>query len=654
MSELSEEPELKEAIVERVARSGLTGLAPGNVLLLLSALALSGFSIYTGFTGLLESWFHRMVHLVLIFFLVFLSEYKEGTEGEDGKARAKRLVGNGFALLGFLGVVAVALYSFIDYERIILRMGRPSNYDIIFGLILVYITLLASKKKLGWAVTIIAGFFLFYAFFGYLFPISLYHRGMSVSRFIDFIYNQTKGILGIPIKVAAEYVIMFIIFAAFLTRSGAGAFFIDLAFGLTGKMWGGPAKSAVVASAMMATINGSGVGNAVATGSITIPLMKKVGYKPHFAAAIEAAASNGGMITPPIMASVAFLIAEFTKTPYSKIMLVGIIPAFLYFAAVMAMVHFEAKRQDLGPMKDEDIPSVKEVMKKGWYFLIPIFILAGMLIRGFSPMLAASVGIAAMVLLSWIRKETRMGPIQILAAMEDGARNTIMVSVACAVAGIVVGVITGTGLGIKFSSMILAVARNNLFIVLILTMISSIILGMGMTAAAVYVIVSALTVPALLDMGVPVLPAHFFVYYYGIASALTPPVALAAYGAAGIAGADHNKTALTACRLAIVAYIVPFAFVYNPALMALGTVPKIILSLVTAFIGVIFLSAGFSRFLFVKMARLPQIILLVAGIGLMTHIVLVNVVGLLAASAIAIYLYLKMRRNHGQLSQSNC
>jgi TRAP-type uncharacterized transport system fused permease subunit len=267
-----------------------------------------------------------------------------------------------------------------------------------------------------------------------------------------------------------------------------------------------------------------------------------------------------------------------------------------------------------------------------------------MLIRGFSPMLSATVGIAAMVLLSYIRKETRMSFGDILSAMEDGAINTIMVSVACAAAGIVVGVITGTGLGIKFSSMILNVAGNSLFLVLILTMISSIILGMGMTAAAVYVIVSALTVPALLDMGVQVLPAHFFVYYYGIASALTPPVALAAYGAAGIAGADHNKTALTACRLAIVAFLVPFAFVYNPAIMAIGTLPKIILSVGTAFIGVIFLSAGFSRFLFVKLNRPIQIVMLVAGIGLLTHFVYLNAVALVVCLALAGYLFQKMRK----------
>ncbi|WP_020611540.1 TRAP transporter permease [Sediminispirochaeta bajacaliforniensis] len=632
---MTEELSSGDTIVEKLRSGGIRKIRVGEVLLCLFALALSGFSLYTGFTGLLESWLHRMIHLVCILMIAFLTDLNMPQAG-----KIKKVISVLFLIL----VAAIALYSFLDYEHIILRMGRPNHGDIVIGILLVLVTLMASKRKLGWAVTIIAACFLFYAFFGFLFPSSLYHRGMSISRFVDFIYNQTKGILGIPIKVAAEYVIMFILFAAFLNKSGAGNFFIDLAFGLTGKMWGGPAKAAVVASAMMATINGSGVGNAVATGSITIPLMKRVGYKPHFAAAIEAAASNGGMITPPIMASVAFLIAEFTNTPYSKIMLVGIFPAFLYFSAVLAMVHFEAKRLGLGPMRDEDIPSKREVLKKGWYYLLPIIILAAMLIMGYSPMLAASVGIVAMVLLSFIRKETRMGIWDILAAMEEGAKNTVMVSVACAVAGIVVGVITGTGLGIKFSSMILAVSRNSLFVVLLLTMVSSIVLGMGMTAAAVYVIVSALTVPALLDMGVAVLPAHFFVYYYGIASALTPPVALAAYGAAGIAGADHNKTALTACRLAIVAFLVPFAFVYNPALMAIGTPLSIVLSVGSAFFGVLFLSAGFSRFLFMKLDRIAQLLLLVGGLGLLSHLILVNVISLAVCLFIAVYLFRTSKR----------
>jgi len=627
-----------KTVIEKIRYNGFNSQNLKAKIYCLAALLLSGFSLYTGFFGLLESWKHRMIHLSLILLLVFMGEV--AFNGSKGKKIANKLIAYMMLLLLF----SVAIYAVIDYQNIILRMGRPNMLDKVFGTFLAIVVIVASKKRLGWAVTLLGCLFIFYALFGNFFPGNLYHRGMSYTRFIDFLFNQTIGILGVPIKVAAEYVIMFIIFGAFLTKSGAGQFFIELAFALTGRMWGGPAKTAVVASALMATINGSGVGNAVATGSITIPLMKKVGYKPHFAAAVEAAASNGGMITPPIMASVAFLIAEFTKTPYSKIMLYGLIPALLYFSAVILMVHFEAKRLNLKPMETEDIPDVWQVIKKGWYYLLPIIALAFLLIKGYSPMLAASIGIVMMVFLSYFRKDTRMGVWEILAAMEEGASNTIVVSVACAVAGIVVGVITGTGLGIKFSSMILSVAGNSMLIVLVLTMISSIVLGMGMTAAAVYVIVSALTVPALLDMGIMEMPAHFFVYYYGISSAITPPVALAAYGAAGIAGADQNRTAFTACRLAIVTFIVPFAFVYNPALLAIGTLPKIIFSVITALIGIFSLSAGFSRWLLSRLAKWQQILLIIGGIGLITHLLWINIIGVAILLSIIVMQLMERKR----------
>lgn len=607
--------------IEKVFKGGLGALSITERVYMLFAIALSSFSLYTAAFGLLESWKHRMIHLMLILALVFLGnltkDYKEGKKLKAG-------------LMGVMLVMwgALVIFASVDYEQIILRMGIPNMNDKIFGTILIMLVMMACYRKMGWAITSLGGLFMFYALFGNIFPGDLYHRGMSYGRFIDFLFNQTVGILGVPIKVAAEYVIMFIIFGAFLTKSGAGEFFIRLSFALTGRLWGGPAKAAVVASAMMATINGSGVGNAVATGSITIPLMKKVGYKPHFAAAVEAAASNGGMIMPPVMASVAFLIAEFTKTPYSQIMLHGLIPASLYFLAVILMVHFEAKKTDLSPLPDDQIPDLMEVLKSGWYFFVPIVVLAYMLIKGYSPMMAASIGIVIMVILSYAKKETRMGVKEILAALEEGSTNTIAVSVACAVAGIIVGVITGTGLGVKFSSMIVSMAGDSMFMVLFLTMISSIIMGMGMTAAAVYVIVSALTVPALINMGIPIMPAHFFVYYYGISSAITPPVALAAYGAAGIAGADHNKTAFTAIRLAIVTFVIPFAFVYNPELLAIGGLSDILITVLFAVIGVVALSAGISKWLISKATNLERIILIGVSIMLFTDMLILNIIGI--------------------------
>lgn len=611
-----------ETIIEKIRNGKLQGNKIIKKLYSLIAISLSGFTLYNAAFGLLESWKYRMIHLTLILALVFLGEI---ILSENKKAGILNKI-LGYGMLAML--IALAIYSSVDYENIILRIGIPNFTDVLFGIFLIILVLVAGQRRLGWGIAILGSFFIFYALFGYLFPGNFYHRGMSYFRFIDFLFNQTRGILGIPIKISADYVIMFLIFVAFLTKSGAGKFFIKLAFALTGKMWGGPAKAAVIASAMMATINGSGIGNVMATGSITIPLMIKVGYKRHFAGGVEAAASTGGMITPPIMGAVAFLIAEFTGIPYFKIMIHAVIPAFLYFSAVFLMVHFEAKRTNLLPMDDKDIPDIRQVLKEGWYYIVPIFVLASMLIRGYSAMLAALIGIILTVALSYLKKETRMSLWDILASMEEGASNTVVVAAACAVAGIVVGTIAGTGLGIKFTSIILSVANNNLFIVLILAMISCIILGMGMTASAVYIIVSALTVQSLISMGVLEIPAHFFVFYYGIASAITPPVALASYGAAGIAGANQVKTSLAAIKLASVAFIVPFAFVYNPALLAIGTLPKILLSVITAFVGVVALSSGFSRWLLTRLNRAQQLILIVAGVGLITDLFWVNVIAL--------------------------
>jgi TRAP transporter 4TM/12TM fusion protein len=623
------EPERK-TIVDRIRREKRIS-NPALFLFAVTAIGLGVFSVYTGYFGLLESWLHRMIHLTVILGLVFLADLI-CPDSEGWKRRIVLFLG----VVMLLALSATAVYSFSNYKEITYRAGMPDSLDQIFGMILVVLVMYASYRKLGLVITLIAAVFIGYAFFGYIFPGQLYHRGVSYPRFIDFMFNQTIGIIGVPIKVAAEYVIMFILFGAFLSRSGTGEFFIRLSFALTGRQWGGPAKAAVVASALMGTISGSGVANAVATGSITIPLMKRVGYKPHFAAAVEAAASNGGMIMPPIMASVAFLIAEFTGTPYSKIMLYGLFPALLYFFAIMLMVGFEARKQDLKPLTDEEIPSTRKILGEGWIYLLPIAVLVFMLIRGFTPMRAATIGIVFMIALSYVKKSTRMGLVDILAALEEGVSNTITVSVACAIAGIIVGVITSTGLGIKFSSMILSVAGSSLFMVLVLTMFSSIILGMGMTAAAVYIIVSALTVQALIKMGVNIMAAHFFVYFYGIASAITPPVALAAYGAAGIAGADQNLTAITACKLAIVTFLIPFAFVYNPAIMAIGSIPAIILAVGTAAFGVVALSTGFAGWMF-RLLPIPQrILMIVAGIGLFTNLLWVNILGLVCLGAIAL------------------
>ena len=626
-------------VVETIRKSGLRSVNRRMLLVSALALGLGFFTLYTSYFGILESWRQRMIHLLFILGIFFMEELAFKEEGT-----LKKFIN----VLAILGIISVAIYSYIDYQNIIFRLGRPNLYDQIFGTILLILVFIASYKKLGWAITILISFFVFYALFGNVFPGVIYHRGMTYRRFIDFLFNQTSGILGPAMRVSAEYIIMFIMFGAFLKKSGAGDYFIDLSLTLTRKMWGGPAKTAVIASAIMGTINSSAVGNAVATGAITIPLMKKAGYKPHFAAGVEAAASTGGMIMPPVMATVAFLIAIFTNTPYAQVMIHGLIPASLYFLAIFIMVHLEAKKNNLSPkmmqehMKDDGRTKL-QVFLGGWYFLLPLFLLIVLLVQGFSPMRVALFSIVLVTGLSFFKKQNRMGIWEILAAIEEGARNTVVVAIACASAGVIIGVIGGTGLGAKFSMLILALGGGNLLFVLVLTMFASLILGMGMTAAPVYIIVSGLITPALIELGVTVIPAHFFVYYYGIASAVTPPIALAAYGAAGIAGASQTKTAFAACKLAVIAFLIPFAFVLNPALLAIGPFYRILLSVITALMGVLALSAALTKWLIRKTPLPQQLLLLIAGIGLLYHIPMINVLG--GIIILGVFLYQKIQIN---------
>lgn len=613
---------MRGTVIEEIKAGGFKKQGLTKIVYCLFALSLGFFTLYTSCFGVIESWKHRMTYLVLILAIFLLREIAF----DSNKLNVKRIVD----WLLLIGLGLVAIYAFFNYNGIILRVGMPNIYDKIVGTLLLILVIIAGYRKVGWALTLLACLFIFYAFYGNIFPRIISHSGMSYGRFIDFIFIQTQGILGMPIKVASENIIMFMIFAAFIKNSGAGDFFINFCIEATKKMWGGPAKSAVLASGLMGTITGSAVSNVVATGVITIPLMKKAGYKPHFAAAVEAAASTGGMIMPPIMASAAFLVAIFTNTPFGQIMKHAIIPAVLYFLAILLMVHFEAKKTNLRPSTSTgNGPTSWEMLKKGWYFFAPIILLFILLSIGFSPMRSALFGIVLVILLSYVKKETRMGFWEILSSLEEGAKSAIVVSVTCAVAGIIVGVLTGTGLGIKFSSAILSVAGNNLLIVLILTMICALILGMGMTASAVYVIVAALLAPAIIKMGVMTIPAHFFVFYYGIACSLTPPVALASYGAAGVAEADPYKTSYIALRLAIVAFTIPYIFIYNPALLAIGSLSQVLLAFATAIIGVFSLSAGLSKWLIGELEQWQRIGLLIGGIGLITHIWWANIFGIL-------------------------
>jgi TRAP transporter 4TM/12TM fusion protein len=413
-------------------------------------------------------------------------------------------------------------------------------------------------------------------FFGFF-----YGPPTRLSKYIDTLFMTSDGIYGIPLYVASTYIVLFIIFGGILIRSGVGRFFVDLAVSLTGHRTGGPAKAAVVASGMTGTVYGSAVANVVTTGSFTIPLMKNYGYRPRFAAAVEACASSGGQITPPIMGAAAFIMAEFLEAPYTYVITAAIIPAFLYFVTIYFMVHIEAEKHGIEKIKKSMLPNVFEVLKNGWHMLLSLVVLIGLLIYGKTAMTAGFWAIISVIILSFFRKNTRMSVIDILGAFESGIKSTVPVTIACACAGIIIGSVFVSGLGLKFTQSVIELSGGMLFPLLCLTAISAIILGMGMTTTAVYITVAALIVPSLIDSGIMPIAAHMFAFYFGVVSTITPPVALASFAAAAIAKSPPMATAFESAKVGIAKYIVPFAFIYNPSLLMEGPLHISLYSLIS-------------------------------------------------------------------------
>ena len=427
---------------------------------------------------------------------------------------------------------------------------------------------------------------------------------------------REDGVYGMPIMAMSSFIVLFMIFGAFLLQTKMGDFFLDLSYSLTGKSVGGPAKAAAVSSMLIGSLTGSTTANVVITGSFTIPLMIRVGYSPTFAAAIEAAASTGGAVMPPVMGAAAFIIASFLGIRYIDVVIVGIIPAILYFFSIYLVVHFQAKKDGIKKISSEAIPSFRETIKTGWYFLIPLFMIILLLTMGHSPSFTAFWAIVSVIVLSFIQEKRRITPIKIIEAFQNAARLSVPVSLACATAGIIVGSIIISGIGIRFSSSIIALAEGNLLLILSLSMIASLILGMSMPSVAVYIIVSALIVPAMIQLGIKEIPAHFFAFYFGTISAVTPPVCLAAFAAAGVAQTDPMRTGYTAFKVASASYIIPFMFVFSPSLLMIGgNIFQIVISCIIAAISVIFLSSGVIGWHFRKASLIERIILILLSIS---------------------------------------
>jgi len=529
----------------------------------------------------------------------------------------------------FLALAAITSAIYIIYHAPLLRLragtGLAKEADMYAALVGVILILEMARRLAGLALVIIAGIFVLYSFVGPWLPGILQHRGYSMTRFFTYVYTD-QGILGPTTAISSTYIILFVTFAAFLQASRVGEYFVNFAFAIAGGARGGPAKVAVFASGLMGMINGTSAGNVVATGSLTIPLMKKVGYRPQFAASVEAAASSGGQILPPIMGAGAFIMSEITGIPYSEIVIAAIIPALLYFMSIYFMVDLTAQKHGMKGLPREELPQFSKLARQVFLF-IPIIILIASLFMGYSVIRAGIYGMASAAVVSWLTPYP-MGPKQILYALEIAAKMTLQLVAVCAAAGIIVGVIALTGIGTRFSSLLLGLADQNQAIALFFAMIVSIILGMGMPTTAAYAVAASVIAPGLIQMGIDPLTAHFFIFYFAVMSAITPPVALAAYAGAAIAQSDPMKTSVESFRLGLAAFIVPFMFFTSPAMLMQGSWFEVIHVTISAMLGIYLLSAAVQGWFFGALSMPLRAVLLVAALLMITAGWLTDALGL--------------------------
>lgn len=595
-----------------------------------AAIVLSVFSLYTAFAGVLSDMLQRSLHLALVVLLIFTAH---GALARRSSPVHRVIVDVALLVLG----VGVLLYHVVFFNAIANRWGEMTGPEFWLGGICIVTLLEATRRSIGWPIVILALIFLGYAFVGPHLPGLLFHRGYSLERVISHLYLGGGGIFGTPLGVSATFVIMIVIFGAMLERSGAGKVLMDIATGATGHTRGGPAKAAVVGSSLMGMISGTAVANVLTTGTISIPLMKRNGYRPHVAGAIEAVASTGGQLMPPVMGAAAFIMADLTERPYLDIATAAILPAALYYIVLFVVVHLEAVKNDIPILHGDDLPKLGPTFLAGGHLLLSLPVFAWMLIDGYSVMYASFWAIVTTFVVSYAKRATWLTPKQLLASFVDGANAVLPVAAACATAGIIIGVITLTGLGLKFSSLIIAVAGNNLVIALILTMVASLLLGMGLPTAAAYILVSTLVAPALVDLGVDLLAAHLFVFYGAMLSSITPPVAMAAYAAAGLAGANPFRIAVTAVRFGIAAFIVPFFFVINPALIGVGDIATIAMAAVTATIGSIAIAVAVQGWLLNRLSIIERIIAFGGGLLLTAPELRSDALGVALVFAVCVY-----------------
>lgn len=600
---------LAQDVLKKYDRESDTMEYKGFMAKLVSAIAItfSIFQLYTAFFGVLDAQLQRAVHLGFALALSYLLY-------PTCKSWSRHKLHPLDAILAVLGAASPA-YIVIMYRELAFRAGIINSVDLVIGVLGVLLVIEATRRVVGLPMVIVVLAFLTYAFAGPYMPGVLSHRGLTPNQLIGHLYFTTEGIFGIPLGVSSTFIFLFILFGAYLECTGLGKFFIDIANAIAGWASGGPAKVAVISSAFMGTVSGSSVANVAGTGSFTIPMMKKLGYRKEFAGAVEAASSTGGQLMPPVMGAAAFLMAEFVGVPYIEVVEAAIIPAVLYFAGVWLGVHLEAKRTNLKGIPRDQLPKAWVIFKERGHLAIPLIVIVYLLVTGYTPMRAALVAIVLSIAVSCLRKNTRISVKDVVKGLESGAKGVLGVAIACASAGIIIGVVTKTGVGLKLASGLLALSGGYLLSTMFFTMITSLVLGMGVPTTANYVITSTIAAPALLQLGVPTMAAHMFVFYFGIIADVTPPVALAAYAASGISGGKPLMTGVNASKLAIAAFIIPYVFVMSPELLMINaTAGGLLMAVVTAILGMVGVSSSLIGYLADKSTMLERVMQFVSGI----------------------------------------
>ncbi len=652
--------ELEKKYDTEVAFRDLKG--PTAVFVSAMLVALSVFHYYTAGFGILTEHWHKSIHLAAVLGLIFIMF---PTRHEFGP-RIGNVPVTDWVLAA--AVASSAFYLPLVFDELTFRIGMPNLPDMIMGTIMIVLVLETTRRAMGWVLPAIVIVFILYGLFGNNLSGVLAHPGSSWEAFLSHVYLTQEGIFGIPVKVVATFVFHFVLFGVLATRMGLGQFFIDIASIIAGRYPGGPAKVAVVSSAMFGSISGSSIANTVTTGSLTIPAMKRVGYKPHFAGAVEAAASAGGQITPPIMGAAAFVMIEFLEIPLTTLLIAAAVPAAMHFWGVFVQVHFEAKRLGLRGMDPNEIPRLWPTIRDGWPTVIPLVLLVYVIMQGYTPYLAAFAGISACIVVGFLNPRNRMTLKDLWDAFDMGARYALAVGAAAAAVGIVVGVVTLTGAGFRISFIVTQAAVQTaelfrpivevlpagigsmqgltLFITLVFIALICIAMGAGIPTTALYIVLAAIAAPAVQQLGVPPLAAHLFILYYGILADLTPPVCVAAYAAAGIAGSNPFRTGLTAFRLGMAKATVPFVFAYAPVMLIMVpdfTWGAFLFTTITCAIGVLLLGIGMTGYAFTHMGLASQGVLVLASLLMISPSVVMTAAGAVIAAPVLGFNWLRAR-----------